>query len=255
MVSASSEAGRHLPLRTRIIQSTFGAAASPNPCKLASQREGAAEQQLRAGASKGAPPPRSGAPLTLLVLDLGLDVLDGVRRLHLERDGLACEGQRGRGQGRVSGAGKRLARAGAPRAAPAGRRRRADALIGKPLKPRALTSQRLDEDLHGAGSGGVGGPLRGAGGGGEGESWARPRWDLLAPQRAPGLAWRPSWWTGDTAEEGAEGRKCREAGLKFTQNPHWRIWPSPGRWRARAGPGPPPGPRRAAGGARRGLAG
>ena len=28
---------------------------------------------------------------TLLVLDLGLDVLDGVRRLHIKRDGLARE--------------------------------------------------------------------------------------------------------------------------------------------------------------------
>ena len=29
---------------------------------------------------------------SLLVLDLGLDVLDGVRRLHLEGDGLARQG-------------------------------------------------------------------------------------------------------------------------------------------------------------------
>lgn len=29
---------------------------------------------------------------TLLVLDLGLDILDGVGRLHLKSDGLACEG-------------------------------------------------------------------------------------------------------------------------------------------------------------------
>ena len=39
----------------------------------------------------------------LLVLDLGLDVLDGVRGLHLQGDGLACEGrQGGRGEGQRS---------------------------------------------------------------------------------------------------------------------------------------------------------
>jgi hypothetical protein len=40
--------------------------------------------------ARGAAP--AGERLTLLVLDLGLDVVDGVRALHLQRDGLA--GQR-----------------------------------------------------------------------------------------------------------------------------------------------------------------
>ena len=40
---------------------------------------------------RGAKPNSGRSLLTLLILDLGLHVLNGVRRLHLKRDGLASQ--------------------------------------------------------------------------------------------------------------------------------------------------------------------